>query len=166
MLKTSNTKSVESKKGGVRVGGDSKARHDGSEINESAMNNIKVDGDKVGCDEVEKKVRKMSKSKNLSKSKKRVELDFLTPGARLAYIKLRQAFIKALIFYHFDLEYPIQIETDVSGYTIDGVLSQLTSDNSGRWHPLAFFSHKIIPAEIKYKTHDNELLAIVEAFKM
>ena len=54
---------------------------------------------------------------------------------------------------------------DTSGYAISGILSQLTSDNSGQWHPVAFFSRKIIPAETRYETHDGKLLAIVEAFK-
>ncbi len=31
--------------------------------------------------------------------------------------------------------------------------------------PIAFFSQKMIPAETRYKTHDQELLAIVETFK-
>lgn len=35
------------------------------------------------------------------------EVDFLTPGARLAFGKLKQVFIKALIFYDFDLKYHI-----------------------------------------------------------
>ena len=78
---------------------------------------------------------------------------------------MRQAFFKALILHHFDPERHIRIETDVSGYAIGGVLSQLTSDDSGRWHPVAFFSRKMIPAETRYETHDGELLAIVEAFK-
>ena len=30
---------------------------------------------------------------------------------------------------------------------------------------MAFFSYKMIPVETRYKTHDGELLAIVEAFK-
>ncbi len=34
-----------------------------------------------------------------------------------------------------------------------------------KWHPIAFFSRKMIPTESWYKTHDQELLAIVEAFK-
>ena len=90
---------------------------------------------------------------------------YLTPGAKRAFTQLRQAFIKAPILRHFDLECHIQIETDASGYAIGGVLSQLTSDNSGRWHPVAFYSRKMISAETRYKTHDGELLDIVEAFK-
>ncbi len=54
---------------------------------------------------------------------------------------------------------------DALGYAIDGILSQLTSDDLGRWYLIAFFSRKIIPVETRYETHDGELLAIVEAFK-
>ena len=92
-------------------------------------------------------------------------MDFLIPGARLAFMELRQAFLKAPIFHHFDLECHIRIETDVSSYAIGGVFSQLTLDNLSWWHPVAFFSHKMISAETRYKTHDSELLAIVETFK-
>ncbi len=35
----------------------------------------------------------------------------------------------------------------------------------GQWHPLAFFSQKMISAETWYKTHNQELLAIVKASK-
>ena len=74
-------------------------------------------------------------------------------------------FLKAPILHHFDPERHIWIETDVSGYAIGGVLNQLTSDDLGRWHPVAFFSRKMILAETRYETHDGELLAIVETFK-
>ena len=50
----------------------------------------------------------MSKSKNLAGSKKTVGfLDFLTLGAKLAFTKLKQIFLKVLILHHFDLEYYI-----------------------------------------------------------
>ena len=92
---------------------------------------------------------------------------------------MRQAFTEAPILRHFDPECHIRIETDASGYAIGGVLSQLTSDqvtldsesnptkksDFGQWHPIVYFSRKMIPAEMRYETHDGELLAIVEAFK-
>ncbi len=78
---------------------------------------------------------------------------------------MRQAFVEALILNDFDLKRHILIEMDASGYAIDGVLSQLTSDDSGQWHPVVFFSRKMILAETGYETHDGDLLAIVEAFK-
>ena len=79
--------------------------------------------------------------------------NFLTPEAKLAFSRLRQAFTKAPILHHFDPERYIRIETDASGYAIGGILSQLTSE-SGQWHPVAFFFRKMIPAETRYKTHD------------
>ena len=74
-------------------------------------------------------------------------------------------FVKAPILYHLNLECHIQIETDISGYAIDGVLSWLTSDNLGQWHLMAFFFCKIISAETRYKIHNSEFLAIVKTFK-
>ena len=50
-------------------------------------------------------------------------IGYLTPEARLAFTKLRKAFIEALIFRHFDPECPVHIETNVSGYAIGKVLS-------------------------------------------
>ena len=129
MLKTSSTKSAEPRKGVVGGGSDSGARRDRGELDRSGMDNIEVDCGKVRDDEIGKKGRKTSK--NLSKSKKMVGLDFLTPRAKLAFTKLRQAFVKAPILYHFDPECHIWVETDASGYAIGGVLSQLTLDDSG-----------------------------------
>ena len=64
-------KTAEPRKGRNGVGGDSRAGHDRSENDGGEVNDVEVDGGKVGRDEIGKKGRKMSKSKNLSKSKKR-----------------------------------------------------------------------------------------------
>ena len=53
---------------------------------------------------------------------------FLTPKTRIAFNHLWLAFTKAPILQYFDLKCHIRIETDVSGYAIDGVLSQLASE--------------------------------------
>ena len=92
-------------------------------------------------------------------------IGYLTPSAKRAFTQLRQAFTKAPILQHFDLECYIWIETDASGYAIGGVLSQLTLNNLGQWYLIVFYSQKIIPVETQYKTHDGKLFAIVEAFK-
>ena len=111
------------KKGGVGVDVDSRAGCSGSKIDGCEIDNVEVDGNEVEVDEVGKKGRKTTKSKNLSKSKKTVVSDFLTPKAKLAFTKLRQAFFKAPILHHIRLECHIQIEMDVSGYAIGRVLS-------------------------------------------
>ncbi len=41
----------------------------------------------------------------------------------------------------------------------------LSKSEIGQWQPVAFFSQKMISAETRYKTHNQELRAIVEAFK-
>ena len=162
MLKTSGSTEPLTRpgEGVVGVGGDNRDRRDASKLDGS-----KLDGDENDDGEVEK-VQKTTKSKNLSKSKKALgPLDFLTPGAKLAFTKLRQAFLKAPILYYFDPKRHIRIQTDVSGYAIGGVLSQLISDDLGQWHLVAFFFRKIISAETRYETYDSELLSIIEASK-
>ena len=111
MLHTSTTKSAEPRRGVVKVSGNSRAGRDGGRHDRSGIDNVEVNSGEVGDDEVEKKGR------NLYKSKK-TEPSFLTSRAREAFTDLRQAFIKALIFYHFDQERYIRVETDASGYAI------------------------------------------------
>ena len=157
MLKT--LRGTESKirpgEGGVGVGGSRVGRGRSKLDDGSGINDVEVDGSEVEVGE---------KGQNLSKSKK-TESGFLISGARKAFTELRQAFIKTPILHHFDPERHIRVETDVSGYAIGGVFSQLTSDDLGRWHQVAFSSRKMIPAETRYETHNGKLLAIVEAFK-
>ena len=52
------------------------------------------------------------------------------------------------------------METDASGYAIEGVLSQ---EQKGKWKPITFLSRTMQPAEQNYEIYDKELLAIVEA---
>ena len=118
-------------------------------------------GDKLDEKSSKDRSLKLSRTQKLA----RPESGFLTANAKKACSQLKQAFTEAPILRHFDPEQHIQIETDASGYAIGGVLSQLALDDSGQWHPVAYFSQKMIPAETRYKTHDGELLAIVEAFK-
>ena len=99
----------------------------------------------------------------VSNSAKNVS-NYLTPNAKRVFDQLRQDFTRAPILQHFDPEKYIRVETDVSGHAIGRVLSQLTN-NLGQWHPVAYFLCKIILAKTRYKTHDGELLPIVEAFK-
>ena len=126
MLKTLSSKLVKLRKGIVGVGGNSKAGRDGK----CELSSSEVDGIEVENNEVKKNGQKTSKSKNLSKFKK-TKSDFLIFRIKMTFTKLRQAFIKASIFYYFDLERHIQIEMDTSGYAIGKVLSQLTLDDLG-----------------------------------
>ena len=122
-----------------------------------------------------KKSRKSTRVPNIGTTG---EPNFLTPKAKKTFNYLRLAFIKALILWHFDLESHIWIEFDILGYAINRVLSQLNLDSDtspndsnsnksdfSQWHPVAYFSRKMILAETWYKTHNAELLAIFKVFK-
>ena len=92
---------------------------------------------------------------------------FLTSGTKKIFKQLKEVITKVLIFWHFNLEYHIQIEINTSGYAIGGVLTQLISDhltsNQSQWYLVAYF---FIPVEIRGEIHNGDLLAIVEAFKI
>ena len=57
---------------------------------------------------------------------------------------------------------PFIVQTDASGFAIGATLMQ--NLGSGL-QPIAFLSHKMIEAETRYPTHEQELLAIVHACK-
>ena len=56
------------------------------------------------------------------------------------------------------------VETDASNGVLAGLLSQ-EDPESKLWHPVAFFSKTIVPAELNYDIHDKEMLAIIRAFE-
>ena len=49
----------------------------------------------------------------------------LTPEVEKAFEELKTAFTTAPILKHFNSELSTRVETDASGYVIDGILSQL-----------------------------------------
>jgi RNase H-like domain found in reverse transcriptase/Reverse transcriptase (RNA-dependent DNA polymerase)/Integrase zinc binding domain/Chromo (CHRromatin Organisation MOdifier) domain/Aspartyl protease len=79
-----------------------------------------------------------------------------------AFEDLKKKFISAPILATFDPERQIILETDASDLAIGMCISQ--PDDEGRSRPIAFYSRKMIPAELNYEIHDKELLAIVTAF--
>ncbi len=88
---------------------------------------------------------------------------FLTKEVKEFFQRLKKAFCEEPVLQHFDVSKPIRLETDASGKAIGGVLCQ--QDAYINWHLVAYYSSKMLPAELSYETHNNELLAIVEAFK-
>ncbi len=128
-----------------------------------------------------------SKKPNFAKANSS-KIEFLTCKAKNTCIYLQKAFNKASIFWHFDPKRHIHIETDTLGYIISEVLSQVTSDHLDQLFfqsrnlqkprsnflqvqnssivSNSLFSQKIILAKSQYETHDQELLAIIKAFKI
>jgi hypothetical protein len=68
-----------------------------------------------------------------------------TAQTEAAFQALKQAFTTAPILQHFDPEKPIIVETDDSDYVSAGILSQ--QDDTGKLHPVAFYSRKHTLAE-------------------
>jgi hypothetical protein len=62
----------------------------------------------------------------------------------------------------FDPELPIVLETDVSDYAIGACIIQ--SRKEGKLYPFAFYSKKMLLAEVNYDIHDKKFLAIVAVF--
>jgi len=56
------------------------------------------------------------------------------------------------------------METDASDYAFAAILSIVNEDNEV--HSVAFHSRTFTVVELNYNTHDKELLAIFEAFKI
>lgn len=86
-----------------------------------------------------------------------------TPEADQTFTELKERFTSAPILAHFDPKQVVIVETDPLDFALGLVLSQRDTEN--RFHPVAFHSRKFSPAEINYKIHDKELLAIVDSFK-
>ncbi|MBW0592922.1 hypothetical protein O181_132637 [Austropuccinia psidii MF-1] len=86
----------------------------------------------------------------------------LNEEALSQFHQLKEAFTTAPILSHFNPSLPTIVEMDASDYALGAVLSQVS--DSGK-HPIAFYSHKLIPAELNYGIHEKELLGIVWALK-
>jgi len=56
------------------------------------------------------------------------------------------------------------VETDASDYDFTTILSIVNEENEV--HPVTFHSQTFTTVELNYNTHNKELLAILEAFKI
>jgi hypothetical protein len=79
------------------------------------------------------------------------------------FCKFKDVFITALILVHFDSDLKNQIETDTLNYTVTEIYIQLQV--SEQWHSVTYWLWKLLSTKESYKTHDLELLIIVETFK-
>lgn len=81
-----------------------------------------------------------------------------TPEAETAVHELKKRLTEAPALVIPNESDPYRVEVDASDYAIGGVLSQ-KQDNV--WHPVAYLSHSMTPAERNYEIYDKELLAIM-----
>jgi len=81
-----------------------------------------------------------------------------------AFNSLKKAFTSIPILTYWIPDAQLIVETDASDYALTTILSIVNEDNEV--HPVAFHSHTFTVAELNYDTHDKELLAIFEIFKI
>ena len=104
----------------------------------------------------------MNLIKESRNDKKSESFDF-SLSIREVFIKLWDTFTYASILIYYDSVLHIWVETDASIIDIADILSQLLLN--AEWHSVAYWSQKLISAETRYETHDQELLIIVKTFK-
>lgn len=89
-----------------------------------------------------------------------------TNASQKSFEDLKTTVTSAPVLRHVNPSLPFVLETDASNFALGAVLLQpATSDPESTFHPVAYYSRKLNPAEHNYTTHDKELLSVVEAFK-
>jgi transposase InsO family protein len=81
----------------------------------------------------------------------------------IAFEELKRRLTTAPILAHYEEGKQCLLETDASDAVVAAVFSQKGLDNE--WHPVAYFSKTMAPAELNYPIHDKEMLAIIRAFE-
>ncbi|KAK3573067.1 hypothetical protein QTP86_012286 [Hemibagrus guttatus] len=84
--------------------------------------------------------------------------------AQAAFVKLKDSFTTAPILRHPDPDLPFVVEVDASSSGIGALLSQ-RHGIPGKLHPCAFFSRKLMAAEVNYDVGNQELLSIKAALE-
>ena len=80
-----------------------------------------------------------------------------------AFQFLKNAFTSEPVLAMWDPERETRLEVDSSGFALSGIISQKLED--GLWHPIAFRSEGMAPAERNYEIYDKEMLAIIASLK-
>jgi hypothetical protein len=75
-----------------------------------------------------------------------------------AFDKIKSVVCRKVLLSYPDFNKPFHIHTDASHYQLGAVISQ---DN----RPIAFYSRKLQPAQVRYTTTERELLSIIETLK-
>lgn len=86
----------------------------------------------------------------------------LDSDARGAFSTIKERLAQATLLVHPKPDAPTNIMTDASNVAVGAVFQQCID---GAWHPIAYFSKKLQPAESRYSTFDRELLAIYFSIK-
>ena len=82
-----------------------------------------------------------------------------------AFEALKLAMSSTPVLKHVNFNLPFIVETDASDYALGAVLLQQENLESSIFHPVAYASRKLVPAERNYAVYDKELLGLVFAFR-
>ena len=80
---------------------------------------------------------------------------------QVAFDMLKLHFISASILAFPDINCKFHLESDASNYATGAVLSI----EKGVWHPVAFFSHSMMPQKWNYLIADKEMLSVIQALE-
>ncbi len=81
-----------------------------------------------------------------------------TEECQKAFELTKKIVSKEVMLAYPDFNKPFEIHTDASDYQLGSVISQ-------QGKPIAFYSRKLSPAQTRYTTTEQELLAIIETLK-
>ena len=85
-----------------------------------------------------------------------------TPECDEAFQFSKSALASATLLVHPQCNVPTSITSDASNFAVGAVLEQFIDHE---WRPIAFFSRKLQPAEMRYSTFDRELLGVYLAIR-
>ena len=77
--------------------------------------------------------------------------------------EIKNKFIKKPILKIYKLELLIRVKTDLLDFILKAYMVQKYKDKI--WHPVIYYSKKLIPLELNYNIYNKELLAIVAVLK-
>ena len=80
---------------------------------------------------------------------------------KASFEALKAAFTTALVLQYPDQDHKFHLETDMSEFTIRGVISIKYDDSEFR--PIMYMSHSMTSPKQNYPIHDKEMLAIIKA---
>ena len=86
------------------------------------------------------------------------------PEAQGAFDKLKHLLTTAPVLRVFDPGRRTRVVSDASKFAVGASLLQ-QDEETQLWHPVAFYSRKLKPAERNYPVHEQELLALIAALK-
>ena len=102
-------------------------------------------------------------NKFLGHAKKRDKTPIVwDPEAEQAFEECKEKLERLALLAYPDEKAEIRLVCDASDLALGSTLEQRVGPN---WQPLAFFSQKFKPAQVKYATYDRELMAIEKSVK-